>query len=109
MSRKPSLIGTLKNILFRKKLRDVSNNLKLYRADILKNMEITQPHFAANAETGLKPILAGYDILEVPISWINRTVDLGSSSFSVTKVGSTYFSVLFCLLVTHNHGLASAN
>jgi SAM-dependent methyltransferase len=97
----------LARILFRKKLRDVSNNLKLYRADILKNMEITQPHFAANAETGLKPILAGYDILEVPISWINRTVDMGSSSFSVTKVGSSYFSAFVRMLFSYYRGRRS--
>ena len=43
-------------------VRDVSNNLKLYRADILKTLDIEEPHFAANMETGLKPLLAGYDI-----------------------------------------------
>ena len=58
-------------------VRDISNNLKLYRADILKTLDIEEPHFAANMETGLKPLLAGYDIEEVPVSWINRTVGHG--------------------------------
>ncbi len=78
--------------------RDVSNNLKLYRADIFKNLEIEQPHFAANAETGLKPLLAGYDIEEVPISWINRTIDMGSSTFNVVKVSPGYFNALMTLI-----------
>src|SRR5580700_11012979 len=67
----------LVNIFLDSRIRDISNNLKLYRADIIKNIDIEQDHFAANVETGLKPILAGYDVREVPISWINRTVDMG--------------------------------
>lgn len=74
-----------------RRVRDVSNNLKLYRADILKNLDIEEPHFAANMETGLKPILEGYDIREVPVSWINRTIDMGSSSFRIVKVAPGYF------------------
>lgn len=80
--------------LFLHRVRDISNNLKLYRADILKEISIDEAHFAANAETGLKPILAGYDIQEVPVSWINRTVDMGSSSFRIVKVAPNYAGAL---------------
>lgn len=76
------------------RVRDISNNLKLYRAEILKDLEIEERHFAANVETGLKPLLAGYDIEEVPISWINRTVEMGSSSFRIVKVAPNYLGVL---------------
>ena len=55
------------------RVHDISNNLKLYRTEIFRAIEIEERHFAANAELGLKPLLAGYDIEEVPISWINRT------------------------------------
>ncbi len=75
-------------------VRDVSNNLKLYRADILKTLDIEEPHFAANMETGLKPLLAGYDIEEVPVSWINRTVGMGASSFRIVKVAPGYLGAL---------------
>ena len=71
--------------------RDISNNLKIYRASILKSLIIEQDHFAANVETGLRPLLAGYDIAEVPISWINRTAEMGSSSFRIVKVAPSYF------------------
>jgi dolichol-phosphate mannosyltransferase len=77
-----------------RKVRDVSNNLKLYRAEILKGIDMEEPHFAANAETGLKPLLAGYNIKEVPISWINRTLDMGSSSFRIERVAPRYFFLL---------------
>jgi tRNA A58 N-methylase Trm61 len=66
-------------------IRDVSNNLKVYRADILKNLAVEEPGFAANVETGLKPLLMGYDVKEVPISWINRTAEI-SNRQSGTKL-----------------------
>jgi glycosyltransferase involved in cell wall biosynthesis/SAM-dependent methyltransferase len=72
------------------RVRDISNNLKLYRAEILKGLEIDQDHFAANVETGLKPVLSGYDIQEAPISWINRTTMMGTSSFRLLRVGPGY-------------------
>ena len=82
----------LVNLFLPCRIRDISNNLKLYRAEILKNLNIEQNHFAANVETGLKPILAGYDVREVPISWINRTIDMGSSSFKIVKIAPHYFA-----------------
>jgi hypothetical protein len=84
----------LANLILPLRMRDSSNNLKLFRAEILKAIEIEQPHFAANAETGLKPLLAGYRIKEGPISWINRTAAMGSSSFRIAKVAPNYFITL---------------
>jgi dolichol-phosphate mannosyltransferase len=88
----------LANLILPIHARDLSNNLKLFRADILKDLVIEQPHFAANAETGLKPVLAGYDIEEVPISWINRSIDMGSSTFRVAKVAPGYFAALTSMI-----------
>ena len=88
----------LANLLLGRRIRDISNNLKIYRAEILKSIEIEQAHFAANAETGLKPLLAGYDIEEVPVSWINRTFDMGSSSFRVARVAPNYLRALLSVL-----------
>lgn len=84
----------LLNLLLGMRVRDVSNNLKLYRADILKKLDIQEDHFAANVETGLKPLLQNYRIREVPTSWINRTPDMGTSSFNLLKVGPNYLRVL---------------
>jgi glycosyltransferase involved in cell wall biosynthesis len=82
------------NLLLGKQVRDISNNLKLYRAEILKNLDIEANGFAANAETGLKPVLLNYRIREVPVSWIDRTPDMGRSSFNLLKVGPEYLGVL---------------
>jgi len=84
----------LANSLLPVNMRDITNNLKLYKAEIFKTIDLQQPHFAANAETGLKPLLAGYDIQEVPMSWINRTIDMGRSSFHIGKLAPSYFLAL---------------
>lgn len=84
----------LLNLLLGMRVRDVSNNLKLYRAEILKNLAIEEDDFAANVETGLSPLLQGYRVREVPTSWINRTADMGKSSFSLLKAGPDYLRVL---------------
>ena len=85
----------LANLLLPVRVRDASNNLKLYRAEILKELKIEDPGFGANAETGLKPLVAGYDVQEVPISWVNRTLGMGSSTFRIQRVAPNYAAVLF--------------
>ena len=76
------------------KFRDVTNNLKLIRREVLNELELTQSGFAINAETGLLPLVAGYSCKEVPISWINRTPEMGVSSFKLAQVGTGYWRVL---------------
>ena len=87
----------LLNLLFLRKMRDVTNNLKLMRKDVVDNLDLESAWFAVNAETGLKPILMGYDVRPVAISWINRTPEMGSSSFSLVKNGLGYIRILLSL------------
>ena len=89
----------LVRLLTRRRIRDVSNNLKLYRGDLLRALDITQDGFAANAETGLAPILAGANIREVPIAWINREAEMGVSSFKVLRVAPGYAVALARMLL----------
>jgi dolichol-phosphate mannosyltransferase len=84
----------LLQILVKRSLRDISNNLRLYRADLVRELDIREDGFAANAEIGIQPILAGHDIEEVPMSWINRTPDMGTSAFKVARAGPGYARVL---------------
>jgi len=88
---------TLAKIILRRQFRDLTNNLKLLRREVVEHLELTQPGFAVNAETGLQPLLMGYKIKEVPISWINRTPGMGVSSFRLAKVGGGYWQVLLRL------------
>jgi dolichol-phosphate mannosyltransferase len=81
-------------MLFSIKQRDLTNNFKLYKASIFKNIPWRSHDFAMNAETGLLPILAGYRIAEVPVWWVGRTSGMGRSKFSLFKSGLSYIRVI---------------
>ena len=81
-------------ILLLRRFRDLTNNLKLLRREVVDQLHLVEPWFAVNAETGLQPLLMGYQVKEVPISWINRTPDMGMSSFKLAQVGWGYWRVL---------------
>jgi SAM-dependent methyltransferase len=87
----------LLNLIFWKRMRDVTNNLKLMRRDVVESLDLEAAWFAVNAETGLKPILMGFDVRPVAASWINRTPEMGQSSFSLLKNGLGYARVLAAL------------
>ena len=91
-------------VLFRR-FRDVTNNLKLLKREIVEKLQLTEPGFAVNAETGLQPLLMGYTVREVPISWINRTFDMGLSSFRLAQVGGGYGKVLWRIWLKRFFGL----
>ncbi len=86
------------NILLWRHFRDISNNLKIFRQNVAKRLVIESDDFAANVETGLKPILLGYRVVEVPISWVNRSVDMGFSTFRIFKTGPNYWKILLRLV-----------
>lgn len=84
----------LARIILRERFRDLTNNLKLIKREVVEKLPLSQPGFSINAETGFMPLMMGYTIEEVPISWINRTPDMGVSSFKLVKVGGGYWDVL---------------
>lgn len=81
-------------VLFGRRIRDVTNNLKIMRREVVIDLQLREPGFAVNAETGLQPMLLGYRVKQVPISWINRTPEMGKSSFRLVSVGVSYWKVL---------------
>lgn len=82
-------------IMFRIKQNDLTNNFKLYRATIFQSMPWKSDGFAMNAETGLLPILFGYQIVEVPVVWVDRSPQMGRSKFGLLKHGTGYIQVIF--------------
>jgi glycosyltransferase involved in cell wall biosynthesis len=87
----------LAQLVLLRRFRDLTNNLKLMRREVVAKLRLAEPGFAVNAETGLQPLLMGYRIKEAPISWINRTSDMGMSSFRLVSVGGGYWRVLWRL------------
>ena len=92
-------------VLFGRRIRDVTNNLKIMRREVVQDLRLRQRGFAVNAETGLQPIVLGYSVKQVPISWINRTPGMGVSSFRLMNVGGGYWKVLVGLWLNHMFGI----
>lgn len=90
----------LAHILLGISQKDISNNLKLYKTEIIMKIIplLKSSGFSINAETGLYPILLGYDLKEVPAVWIGRTADMGKTNFNVIKAGPGYVKVFFSAL-----------
>jgi dolichol-phosphate mannosyltransferase len=86
------------------RFRDLTNNLKLMRREVSENLILLEPGFAINAETGLQPLIMGYSVREVPISWIGRGANMGTSSFRVFKVSGGYWRVLGGLWLKRSFG-----
>ena len=82
-------------MLFHVKQQDLTNNFKLYRADLFRSLPWRSNNFAMNAETGLLPILFGYKLLEVPVVWVDRDPEMGRSKFGLLKHGGGYLQVIF--------------
>src|SRR5947209_8414644 len=88
------LFHAVVKVLFRVKQHDLTNNFKLYRAEILQSMPWQSDGFAMNAETGLLPVLAGYNLIEVPVVWVDRDPKMGKSKFHLLKHGGAYLRVI---------------
>jgi glycosyltransferase involved in cell wall biosynthesis len=88
------LFHAVVKILFRVKQNDLTNNFKLYRAQIFRSLPWQSNDFAMNAETGLLPILAGYRLVEVPVVWVDRDPQMGASKFGLLKHGGGYMGVI---------------
>ncbi len=50
--------------------------------------------FAMNAETGLLPIIFGYNLIEVPVVWTDRDPTMGQSKFGLFRHGGGYMRVI---------------
>lgn len=78
------------------KANDLTNNFKLYKKEIIQNIVWKSDDFAINAETGIMPLIKGYDIVEIPTTWTQRSS--GKSSFKVFRLAPSYLKVLFNVL-----------
>lgn len=88
------LFHRIVGLLFGIKQKDLTNNFKLYKINIIRELPWRSGDFSMNAETGILPILAGYRVAEVPVSWIGRDEKMGKSKFRLFKVGLGYVKVI---------------
>jgi len=80
--------------------RDVTNNFKLYKYNIFKKIPLRSNGFAINAETGILPVLYGFKVTEVAVTWSGRAEGMGKSKFCLFKVWFDYALTFFwCLWI----------
>ncbi|MBP8948373.1 MAG: glycosyltransferase, partial [Candidatus Promineofilum sp.] len=65
------------NLLFGGHLTDVATATKMVRADVAQSLNLTTTDFNLDFELPDKILLAGHDILEIPISYNPRTYEEG--------------------------------
>ncbi len=86
--------------LFGYRQKDVTNNFKLYRKELVYNILpiLQSSDFAINAELGYFPLMFGAKIEEIPVVWKERTAKMGISKFKVLLTGPSYFRVLIRMI-----------
>ncbi len=67
------LLTAVTNLLFGGNLTDVATATKMVRGDVVKSLNLTTTDFNLDFELPNKILLAGHDILEIPISYNPRT------------------------------------
>jgi len=72
---------------------DIANAFKMYRKDVIKNINIESDTFQISMEIPLKAHYKGFKIAEVPTAWKER--DKGKSSFKVFKLIPKYLKLYF--------------
>jgi len=80
-------------VLFGIKSKDITNGIKAYKTQILKNIEITSTGFEIFIELPISAYLKGYkNFVEIPIKYYGR--DLTFSKFDLTKEAPRYFKTV---------------
>ena len=65
-------INILVNLVYGTHLTDIETCYQVFKREIIKDIEINSNHWAFTTELAVKLIRCGYDILEIPISYVPR-------------------------------------
>ena len=83
--------GTSIHIILGVPTKDIANAFKMYRKEVLDNIDITSKGFEVSMELPIKAYFLGYRITEVPTVWKERT--RGASNFKVFKLLPVYLKL----------------
>jgi dolichol-phosphate mannosyltransferase len=70
---------------------DIANAFKMYKKEVIRNIEIKSEGFEISMEIPIKAYFLGYKITEVPTVWRER--QKGESSFNILKLCPAYFKL----------------
>jgi len=85
-------VNFLYRLLLGSKITCVSPIFRLYKADVIKNMQITSSNFEINAEIISKLLIQGKKVVEVPVPLLKRKY--GVSKINVRKEVKNYILLL---------------
>lgn len=98
------LLSRTLNVFFARGLslpvKDVSSGFRLYRAEVLRSLDLHQTDFSILEEILVKIIIQGYHIVEIPFHYAAR--GKGYSKARIIKFGISYLKVFTHLWRTRN-------
>ncbi len=71
------ILTAITNLLYGSRLTDMATAYKVFRSDIIKNLNLRSARFEFEPEVTAKLLLLGHTIVEVPISYSPRSVSEG--------------------------------
>jgi len=86
-------VSKILNWVIKIPVTDVCNSFKMYRKDVLDNIDITSEGFEISMEIIIKAYFAGYKIAEIPTIWQERK--RGMSKFRLLKNSRKYMKWFF--------------
>ena len=99
-------LTTLTNVLFGCRLTDMETSYKAFRREVLQAIRLRCVHFDIEPEVTARVLQAGYDIVEVPISYNPRRKDEGKKLAWTDGIDAVY-TLLWCRFV-RQHGRPAA-
>jgi glycosyltransferase involved in cell wall biosynthesis len=91
------ILTTLSNILTNLNLTDMETCYKVFRSDVLKEINIKQNRFGFEPEITAKVAKKGYRIYEVPISYYGRTYAEGKKINWLDGLKAIYYIIRYNL------------
>jgi len=74
-------INILVNLVYGTNLTDIETCYQVFRRELIQDIEINSNHWAFTTELAVKLIRCGYDILEIPISYVPRGREQGKKIY----------------------------
>lgn len=92
------IVNRLIQLMFWTRFNDLTNAFKAYRAEVIRDCgPYRASHFNLTLELSLSPLIRGYKVAEVPISWRGRS--FGWSHLILSRMARRYLCTLIMLFV----------
>ncbi len=90
-------LTNLVNMLFKVKLTDVYTGTKIFRSEVIKNLDLKSNNFNIEVEMTLRLLKQGLKIVELPISYYPRTRKQGKKIKIKDGISGLFFILKFAL------------